>query len=107
MYNSHLKLNVSYKHSVPPPPPSPNSLTHTHQHVYIVAVPNYLRTKLDLELEAKQNKLAEKAKEEEPVIKEKIKDFNELLSDSLDRIIEMRDILDDQRTRKGLSVDTI
>ena len=73
--------------------PSPSTCPYT--------VPNYLRTKLDLDLEAKQNKLAVKAREEEPRIKDKIKNFNRLLSSTLEKIVDLKEVIDDQKSKKG------
>lgn len=76
----------------------------THTFTPHTPVPNYLRTKLDLDLEAKQNKLALKAKEEESNVKNKIKDFNKLLSGTLEKIMELKEMIDDQKSKKGQSL---
>ena len=86
---------------------STHTHTHTHTHTfppYTYTVPNYLRTKLDLDLEAKQNKLAVKAREEEPRIKDKIKNFNRLLSSTLEKIVDLKEVIEDQKSKKGESI---
>ncbi len=74
---------------------------HTHTHAHTYAVPNYLRTKLELDLEVKQSKLALRAREEEANVKNKIKNFNKLLTSSLEKIAELKELIDDQKSKKG------
>ena len=76
---------------------SPPSLTHT--------VPHYLRTKLDLDLEARQQELEEKVKERGEGMKEDIKNFNKMIENTLDRVNEAREELEEQRAKAGLTRD--
>ena len=67
-----------------------------------------MRTKLDLDLEAKQKELAEQIADKGAEISAEIKKFNEMLSSSLERVTEMREELDDQKSKTGrmVHVDT-
>ena len=92
-FSSHL-LSLS---SPSPPLPLllPPSLTRT--------VPHYLRTKLDLDLEARQQELEEKVKERGEGLKEDIKNFNKMIENTLDRVNEAREELEEQRAKAGLT----
>ena len=70
--------------------------------VHHEVVPNYMRTKLDLDLEAKQKELAERVTEKGAEISAEIKKFNEMLSSSLERVTEVREELDDQKSKTGM-----
>ena len=71
------------------------ALTHTH------TVPHYLRTKLDLDLEAKQKEAKDESIRKSSTLKEEIRRFNNMLSGSLDRVNELQGELEEQRTRAG------
>ena len=90
-FSSHL-LSLSPLPLLLPPP-----LTHT--------VPHYLRTKLDLDLEARQQELEEKVKERGEGLKEDIKNFNKMIENTLDRVNEAREELEEQRAKAGLTRD--
>ena len=101
---SHMHAHPSPLISFPSPPPLPSlplllspSLTHT--------VPHYLRTKLDLDLEARQQELEEKVKERGEGLKEDIKNFNKMIENTLDRVNEAREELEEQRAKAGLTHD--
>ena len=79
------------------PLPLPPSLTHT--------VPHYLRTKLDLDLEARQQELEEKVKGRGEGLKVDIKNFNKMIESALDRVNEAREELEEQRAKAGLTCD--
>ena len=64
-----------------------------------------MRTKLDLDLEAKQKELAEQVCEKGAEISAEIKKFNEMLSSSLERVTEVREELDDQKSKTGTVLD--
>ena len=64
-----------------------------------------MRTKLDLDLEAKQKELAEQISEKGAEISAEIKKFNEMLSSSLERVTEVREELDDQKSKTGTVLD--
>lgn len=68
---------------------------------YWYAVPNYLRTKLSLELEAKQKERWSEARKSN-VTEEQIKSYNKMLSSSLERITELKDEVEEKRTRTGV-----
>ena len=64
-----------------------------------------MRTKLDLDLEAKQKELVEQVSEKGAEISAEIKKFNEMLSSSLERVTEVREELDDQKSKTGTVLD--
>lgn len=70
-------------------------------------VPHYLRTKLDLDLEARQQELEEEVKGKGDSLKEDIKNFNKMIESALDRVNEAREELDEQRAKAGLSRDLV
>ena len=70
-------------------------------------VPHYLRTKLDLDLEARQQELEEEVKGKGDSLKEDIKNFNKMIESALDRVNEAREELDEQRAKAGLSCDLV
>ena len=72
--------------------------------VHHEVVPNYMRTKLDLDLEAKQKELAERVTDKGAEVSAEIKKFNEMLSSSLERVTEVREELDDQKSKTGTCV---
>ena len=74
-------------------------LSHTH------TVPHYLRTKLDLDLEARQQELEEQVKGRGEGLKEDIKTFNKMIESTLDRVNEAREELEEQRAKAGLTCD--
>lgn len=61
-----------------------------------------MRTKLDLDLEAKQKELAEQVADKGAEISAEIKKFNDMLSNSLERVTEVREELDDQKSKTGM-----
>ena len=63
-----------------------------------------MRTKLDLDLEAKQKELAEQVTKKGAEVSTEIKKFNEMLTNSLDRVTEVRDELDDQKSKTGVII---
>lgn len=70
-------------------------------------MPNYLRTKLSLELESKQKERWEAAGTEGAVSADKIKNFNLILSRSLERVNELREEVEERRTRTELVQSTL
>ena len=66
------------------------------------SVPNYLRTKLSLDLERKQRERWEEAEKEGVATAEKIKSFNQTLSSALDRVNELKEEVEERRTRTGI-----
>ena len=68
---------------------------HTH------TVPNYLRTKLDLELEARQKRLVEEAREKEAGLKEEIATYNSIISSCQKIVAEAREEVEEQKSRSG------
>ena len=66
-----------------------------------------MRTKLDLDLEAKQKELVEQVSEKGAEISAEIKKFNEMLSSSLERVTEVREELDDQKSKTGIVLDKL
>lgn len=93
IYPSFLLLPSS---TILPLPPSPHLLP---------SVPHYLRTKLDLDLEARQQELEEEVKGKGDSLKEDIKNFNKMIVSALDRVNEAREELEEQRAKAGLSCD--
>ena len=90
--------------SFPSPPSLPPlslllPLSHTH------TVPHYLRTTLDLDLEARQQELEEQVKGRGEGLKEDIKTFNKMIESTLDRVNEAREELEEQRAKAGLTCD--
>ena len=75
--------------------------------VHHEVVPNYMRTKLDLDLEAKQKELAEQVTNKGTEISAEIKKFNEMLSSSLERVTEIREEVDDQKSKTGMKSQTV
>ena len=75
--------------------------------VHHEVVPNYMRTKLDLDLEAKQKELAEQVTDKGTEISAEIKKFNEMLSSSLERVTEVREEVDDQKSKAGMKSQTV
>lgn len=71
--------------------------------VHHEAVPNYMRTKLDLDLEAKQKELTEEAASKGPEISSEIKKFNEMLSSGIERVTELKEEIDEQKSRTGMN----
>ena len=65
-------------------------------------MPNYLRTKLSLDLERKQKERWEEADKEGVATAEKIKSFNQMLSNALDRVNELKEEVEERRTRTGM-----
>lgn len=70
-----------------------------------VTVPQYLRTKLDLDLEARQRELVEEVRRKGDSLKEEIRQFNEMVSTALDRVGEAKEELEEQRAKAGVSHD--
>ena len=64
-------------------------------------VPHYMRTKLDLDLEAKQKELEDHVACKGAELSGEVKKFNEMLSSGIDRVTEMREELEEQKTRTG------
>jgi len=62
-------------------------------------VPQYLRTKLDLDLEARQRELVEEVRRKGDSLKEEIRQFNEMVSTALDRVGEAKEELEEQRAK--------
>ena len=77
----------------------------TSQNNWSPPVPHYLRTKLDLDLEARERDLHEEAGQKEADIKEDISLFNNMLSSALDRVNEARNELEEQRNKASRSCD--
>ena len=69
--------------------------------VHHEVVPHYMRTKLDLDLEAKQKEVTEQVASKGAELSGEIKKFNEMLSSGIDRVTEMREELEEQKTRTG------
>ena len=70
-------------------------------------MPNYLRTKLDLDLEAKQKELAEQVANKGAEFSSEVKKFNEMLSSGIERVTEVREELEEQKSKTGeWSVET-
>ena len=68
-------------------------------------MPNYLRTKLSMELEAKQREQwkAATGKDGGPTI-DKVKEFNQMLSSVLERVNELKEEVEERRTKTGMLV---
>lgn len=65
-------------------------------------VPHYLRTKLDLDLEAKQREQCdEAATRESAALTKEIGRFNEILTAALERVKEAKDEQEDQKPKSG------
>lgn len=69
--------------------------------VHHEVVPHYMRTKLDLDLEAKQKELEDHVASKGAELSGEVKKFNEMLSSGIDRVTEMREELEEQKTRTG------
>lgn len=65
-------------------------------------MPSYLRTKLSLDLERKQRERWEVAGKEGVVSAAKIKSFNQMLSNALERVNELKDVVEERRTKTGM-----
>ncbi len=92
---------------VPPPlhPILPNFPSHLPPRFHCsLAVPNYLRTKLSLDLERKQRERWEESEKEGVATTEKIKRFNQMLTSALDRVNELKEEVEERRTRTGVFV---
>ena len=63
------------------------------------AVPDLLRTKLDLDLESRQSEVLQQAREKAPVLKDSITHFNEIISSALVRVNEAREDMEEQRSK--------
>ena len=63
-----------------------------------------MRTKLDLDLEGKQKELMEQVTDKGAEVSSEIKKFNDMLSSSLERVTEVREELDDQKSKTGTYV---
>ena len=64
-------------------------------------MPNYLRTKLGLDLERKQRERWEESEKEGVATSEKIKSFNQMLTSALDRVNELKEEVEERRARPG------
>jgi hypothetical protein len=64
-------------------------------------VPNYLRTKLDLDLEAKQEGLVQEAKRREAALKDEITAYNNIIKSCQKIVSDARDDIEDQKSRTG------
>ena len=64
-------------------------------------MPNYLRTKLDLDLEAKQRALLEEARGKEAGLKEEISAYNTIISSCQKIVSEARDEMEVQKSKAG------
>lgn len=71
--------------------------------VHHEVVPHYMRTKLDLDLEAKQKELEDHVACKGAELSGEVKKFNEMLSSGIDRVTEMREELEEQKTRTETS----
>ena len=71
--------------------------------IQLFSVPNYLRTKLSLELEGKQKERWELAEKEGGPTLDKIKAFNQMLSGAMTRVNEVKEELEERRTKTGTS----
>ena len=69
--------------------------------VHHEVVPNYMRTKLDLDLEAKQKELSEQVASKGAEFSSEVKKFNEMLSSGIDRVTEVREELEEQKSKTG------
>jgi hypothetical protein len=69
-------------------------------------VPNYLRTKLDLDLEAKQRELLEEARGKEAGLKEEISAYNTIISSCQKIVSEARDEMEVQKSKAGVMQTT-
>ncbi len=70
--------------------------------VQLSAVPNYLRTKLSLELESKQRERWEMCRKEGGAVSvEDIEKFNRVLSSALERVNGLKEKMDERKTRAG------
>ena len=67
-------------------------------------VPNYLRTKLDLDLEGRQRRAVGEAREKEAGLKEEITTYNNIISSCQKIVSEAREEMEEQKTRAGKSV---
>lgn len=66
-----------------------------------------MRTKLDLDLEAKQKELAEQVANKGAEFSSEVKKFNEMLSSGIERVTEVREELEEQKSKTGeWSVET-
>ena len=61
-----------------------------------------MRTKLDLDLEAKQKELSEQVASKGAEFGSEVKKFNEMLSSGIERVTEVREELDEQKSKTGL-----
>ena len=66
-------------------------------------VPNYLRTKLDLDLEAKQKELLKEAKEKDVSLKGEITVFNNIITSCQKIVADAKEDMEDQKSRTGVS----
>lgn len=64
-------------------------------------MPNYLRTKLSIELEEKQRERWEAAGKDGGPSLEKINGFNQMLSSALERVNELKEEVEERRTKTG------
>ena len=65
------------------------------------SVPNYLRTKLDLDLEAKQKSLLAEAKAKDKALREEIKTYNDIIDSCLKIVTDASEDFEDQKSRSG------
>lgn len=61
-----------------------------------------MRTKLDLDLEAKQKELSEQVASKGAEFSSEVKKFNEMLSSGIERVTEVREELEEQKSKTGL-----
>lgn len=66
-----------------------------------LTVPNYLRTKLDLDLEVKQKELLKVGKARDAELKEEITAFNDIIKSCQKIVSDAREDIEDQKSRAG------
>lgn len=60
-----------------------------------------MRTKLDLDLEAKQKELAEEIGSKGAEFSSEVKKFNDMLGNAIERVSEVREELEEQKSKTG------
>ena len=61
-----------------------------------------MRTKLDLDLESRQQELAEQVASKGEELSAEVKKFNDMLTNGIERVTEVREELEEQKTKTGI-----
>lgn len=72
--------------------------------LYILTVPNYLRTKLNLDLEAKHKESLKEAMARDSELKEEIATFNDIIKSCQKIVSDAREDIEDQKSRASKQI---